>query len=182
MRNSDRDYELTLPRRRGQMFSRLAVVLMTAALTGCNTVTTNQYEATALVSLTWQVKYSLNLATDKNPRIEKFVSTSLLNRNGVKPQGAVIGPDEHNLWWPTLPPQPTAIEIEQRKRSNEQASTPEMLRNVKYQLSYSVNNQAVTLPTNYDVYREAVNAHASQRPLQLTLGVNNSSVQKAEPR
>jgi len=38
--------------------------------------------------LTWQVKYSLNPTSDKLPRFETFASTSLLNRNGLKPEGA----------------------------------------------------------------------------------------------
>jgi hypothetical protein len=152
------------------------------ALTSCNTVTTNQYEATALVTLNWQVKYALNLTTEKNPRLEQFASTSLPNRNGIKPAGALIGPDERGLWFPALPPKPTINEIEQRKRVNEQASTPEMLRNVTFQMTYHDGNQTVTLPTNYDVYRQVVKAYPSQTPLQLTLGVNDSSVEKAEPQ
>jgi len=68
------------------------------AITSCNTVTTNQYEATAQTTLTWQVKYSINPTNDKLPRFEEFASTSLLSRNGEQPKDAVIGPDEKGLW------------------------------------------------------------------------------------
>jgi hypothetical protein len=59
------------------------------ALTSCNTVTTDQYEATAQTRLTWQVKYSIDSSEDKNPRFEEFASNSLNKRNGEKPEDAV---------------------------------------------------------------------------------------------
>lgn len=37
-----------------------------------------------------------------------------------------------------------------------------------------------TLPTNYDVYRQVVKAYPQITPLELTLGVNDNSVEKAE--
>jgi hypothetical protein len=44
-----------------------------------------------------------------------------VNRNGVKPPGAVVGPDDRGLWWPTLPPRPSVDEVEQRKKSQEES-------------------------------------------------------------
>lgn len=154
---------------------------MAIALTSCSTVTTNQYAATARTTYTWQVKYSINPTSDKIPRFETFASTSLLNRNGQKPAGAVIGPDDRGLWWPTLPPRPTVDQVEQRQRPQEEATTPELLKSVDYQITYRVGNDQRTLPTNYQVYRQVVKAYQSQKPLQLTLGLNNNSVEKAEP-
>jgi len=151
------------------------------ALTGCQTVTTDQYEATARTTHTWQVKYSLNPTTDKNPRFEEFASNSLVNRNGEKPEDAVIGPDDKGLWWPALPPKPSIDEIEQREKPQEKASPPELLRTVKYQLTYQQDGQKVTLPTNYQVYRQVARAHPYGKSLQLTLGLNDGSVEKAEP-
>jgi len=153
---------------------------VTVALTSCSTVTTDQYEATAQTTLTWQVKYSINPANDKNPRFEQFASNSLLNRNGEKPKDAVIGPDEKGLWWSALPPRPSINEVEQRQRPQEQPSKPELLRTIKYQLTYQQDGQTVTLPTNYDVYRQVARAYPSRKPLQLTLGINDASVEKAE--
>lgn len=149
------------------------------ALASCDAVTTNQYEATALTTLTWQVKYSTDAANERNPRFEEFASNSLLNRNGEKPKGAVLE-DDKGLWWPILPPRPTIDEVEQRQQPQEEPSQPELLRIVKYQITYQHNGKKVTLPTNYDVYRQVARAYPARKPLQLTLGINNSSVTKAE--
>lgn len=159
--------------------------LMTAitalTLTSCSTATTEEYEATALTSYTWQVKYANNLTSEPQPRIETFAKTSVLNQNGVKPLGTVIGPDDQGLWWPTLPPKPSVDEVEQRKKSQEEAGKPELLKDVEYKLTYGVGNANKTLPTNYDVYRQVVKAYPTRQALQLTLGVNDNSVEKAEP-
>ncbi|MFB8791923.1 MAG: hypothetical protein U7123_24525 [Potamolinea sp.] len=150
------------------------------ALTSCNTVTTNQYEATAQTILTWQVKYSLNPTNDKMPRFEEFAANSLLNRNGEKPKEAVTDPDEKGLWWPILPPRPSINEVEQRLNPQEQPSKPELLRTVKYRITYQDGDEKVTLKTNYDVYRQVARAYPSRKPLLLTLGINDGSVEKAE--
>ena len=155
-------------------------VLTTLTLTSCSTLTTDQYEATALTSYTWQVKVADDLAKENLARFETFATTSLLNRNGLKPSGAVTGPDDKGLWWPALPPRPSVDEIEQRKKL-QQASNPELLKTVNYELNYRVAEQQRTLPTNYEVYRQVVKAYPSRTPLQLTLGLNDNSVEKAEP-
>ena len=154
-------------------------VCLTVALTSCDAVTTNQYEATALTTLTWQVKYSTDPVNDKNPRFEEFASNSLLNRNGEKPIGAILE-DDKGLWWPILPPRPRIDEVEQRQQPQEEPSSPELLRSVKYQITYQQNGKKVTLPTNYDVYRQVARVYPSRKPLRLTLGINNASVTKAE--
>ncbi len=166
---------------RRQVFPILMGLSITVALTSCRTVTTNQYEATALATLTWQVKYSIDSADDKHPRFEEFASNSLLNRNGEQPKDAVIGPDDQGLWWSALPPRPSIDEVEQRLKPQEKANKPELLRTVKYQITYQQDGQRVTLPTNYDVYRQVARAYRSRKPLQLTLGINDASVTKAEP-
>lgn len=154
--------------------------VMALSLTSCSRITTDQYEATARTVYTWQVKYSLNPTTDKLPRFETFAITSLLNRNGLKPQVAVTGPDDRGLWWAALPPRPTVDQLEQRKRPQEKASTPELVKSVEYQISFGVGSERRTLPTNYQVYRQVVKAYPQKTPLQLTLGVNNNSVEKAQ--
>lgn len=146
-------------------------------LTSCS-VTTDQYEATQ-TTYTWQVKHSLNSTSDKLPRFETFASTSLLNRNGLKPEGAVTEPDEWGLWWTALPPRPT-VDVEQRQRPQEKATTPELLKAVEYQISFELGNEKRTLLTNHQVYRQVVKAYPQRIPLQLTLGVNDNSVEKAE--
>ena len=156
-------------------------IVSAIALTGCSTVTTSQYEATARTAYTWQVKYAIDPTDDRQPRFETFASTSLLNRNGLKPEAAVTGPDDRGLWWPALPPRPSVDEVEQRKRPQEQATAPQLLKAVEYQLTFAVGDKQRTLPTNYQVYRQVVKAYPQNTPLQLTLGVNDNSVEKAEP-
>ena len=48
-------------------------------------------------------------------------------------------------------------------------------------MTYGVGNTQNTLPTNYEVYRQVVKAYPQRTPLELTLGVNDNSVEKAEP-
>jgi hypothetical protein len=151
-------------------------------LAGCNSITVDRYEATALTTLTWQVPYSSNPSESKHVRFEEFASASLLNRNGQKPEGRVIGPDDKELWWPLIPPKPSLDEIEKRETAYEKvAGRPELLRQVRYQIIYQQNGQAITLPTNYDVYRQVVKAYPQKRSLRLTTGLNDNSVTKAEP-
>ncbi len=66
-------------------------------------------------------------------------------------------------------------------QSEQEASRPELLKSVKYTFIYSEGAEQRTLPTNYDVYREVVKAYPSRTPLELTLGVGDNSVEKAEP-
>ncbi|MBD2441363.1 hypothetical protein [Nostoc sp. FACHB-110] len=157
------------------------IVLTALTLASCSTTSVEQYEATALTSYTWQVKYANNLTNAPQPRIESFGSASLLNRNGVKPAGAVECPDNQGLWWPTLPPRPSIDEVEQRKRPQEEAGKPELQKTVKYHITYGVGEEQKTLPTNYDVYRQVVKASPSRIPLELTFGLNDDSIEKAEP-
>ena len=164
-----------------RFFTSTITALAALTLTSCSTATAEQYEATALTTYTWLVLYANNLTSQSQPRIETFANTSMLNRNGLKSAGAVIGPDDQELWWPTLPPRLSVDEVEQRKKSQEEAGKPELMKDVQYKLTYGVGNLQKTLPTNYDVYRQVVKAYPQKTPLKLTLGMNDNSVEKAEP-
>jgi hypothetical protein len=164
-----------------KILALIITVLAALTLNSCSTATTEQYEATALTSYTWLVLYANDLTNQPQPRIETFANTSMLNRNGLKPAGAVVGPDDQGLWWPTLPPRPSVDEVEQRKKSQEEAGKPELMKDVQYKLTYGVGNSQQTLPTNYDVYRQVVKAYPQKIPLELTLDVNDNSVEKAKP-
>lgn len=157
-------------------------VMLAIALSGCETLTVSQYAATAEATYTWKVEYSITPGRDQATRTELFATTSLLNRNGVRPDGAVTGPDDRGLWWPALPPRPTVDEMEQRRRTGEKISTPQIQKTVEYQMTYQTGDRSVTAPTNYDVYRQVVKALPSNTPLQLTLGLDDKSVTKAEPQ
>lgn len=166
---------------RKPIFSPWIMVVLTAlTLSSCSTVTTSQYEATALTTYTWRVKNTNDPTNEPSSQFETFATTSLLNRNGLKPEGAVTGPDDRGLWWPALPLRPSVDEVEKRKKPQQELSKPELLKTVEYKITYGVGSQQKTLPTNYDVYREVVKAYPSRTPLQLTLGVNDNSVEKAE--
>jgi hypothetical protein len=159
---------------------KLIVLLSTIFLASCSTVTTTEYEATAKTTYTWQVEYSVNPGSDNLTRLETFASTSLLNRNGVKPENAVTGPDDKGLWWAALPPRPTIDEIEQRQKLSQKPSSPQLIKSVDYRLIYTAGNIKQNLPTNYQVYRQVVKAYPQKAPLQLTLGVDDRTVEKAQ--
>ena len=152
------------------------------AIAACEPVTTNfattDYSATANVTYTWQVRYNRDDGRDRpnDTRLEKFESVSLANENGVRPGLAVTGPDDNGLWWPALPPKPTVDDIEARQKDNEQAEPPELIKSVDYTLTVDQAGQQKTLPTDYDVYRQAVKAHSNQRPLEVILGPQDGSV------
>ena len=157
-------------------------LILAVALASCGTATISEYEATALTTFTWQVRYTNDPMEDKRGRFEEFASASLLNRNGIKPEGAVTGPDEKGLWWPKVPPKPSVDDIETRqKKPYEEPEKPDLVRNVKYRIIYQKDGQTVNLPTNYAVYRQVVKAYPEKKPLKLTMGINNGSVEKAEP-
>lgn len=151
-------------------------------LVSCQSVVVEEYEATALTTLTWQVEYTRDPTEGKLGRFEEFASASVLNRNGKRPEGALLTPDERGLWWAKVPPKPSLAEIEARKkRPYEQPGKPELLRKVEYQITYVKNGQKITLPTNYEVYRQVAKAYDQKIPLKLTFGLNNKAVIKAEP-
>uniref|UniRef100_A0A7C3VMH3 Uncharacterized protein n=1 Tax=Planktothricoides sp. SpSt-374 TaxID=2282167 RepID=A0A7C3VMH3_9CYAN len=147
-------------------------------IAGCNSIVTDRYQATAEVQYRWQVSYTT--AQEKFPRRETFAANSLTNINGQKPQGAITGPDDKGLWWPSLPPRPTVEEMEQRQQPGENIGTPELNKSVEYKLSYQVGQETVTLPTNHQVYRAVAKAYPERLPLKFTLGVGDASVDKAE--
>lgn len=155
---------------------------MTLLLASCDTTQIDRYQATAVTTLTWQVNYTNDPQESKPGHFEEFASASLTNKNGQKPDGAVVGPDDKGLWWPTIPTKPTLDEIENRQPNPaEKPGKPELLRTVKYYITYQENGQTLTLPTNYSVYRQVVKAYPDGTPLKLTMGINNGSVEKAEP-
>ncbi len=165
---------------------RAAVVFVSASFgwlaSGCTTVLTNDYEATAVTTYIWLVEYVTDQNKVNGTRIERFGSSSLVNTNGVMPELAVTGPDERGLWWPALPPQPTVDELEGNLRSSEEIGDLDLNKRVEYSLTYQADGETVTSPADYSVYRAAVKALRDDRPLELTLGVNDSTVEKADIR
>ncbi|NJL45769.1 MAG: hypothetical protein HC922_08720 [Leptolyngbyaceae cyanobacterium SM2_3_12] len=140
-------------------------------------ITTGTYDATATVTYTWQVEYAKSFDQARTIHRETFESNSLVNRNGVKPEGAVTGPDDQGLWWPALPPKPTANDLISRQQSpNEQRTDPLLQKSVDYAITFDYNGQRRTLPTNQSVYREASQAFAEQQALELVYGPGEATV------
>ncbi len=144
-------------------------------------ITTGTYEATATVTYTWQVEYAESFDQARTIRQERFDSNSLVNRNGIEPEAAVTGPDDQGLWWPALPPEPTADELENRKKfSREKRTDAILLKDVDYAITFDYDGQRRTLPTNKTVYREAAKAFAQEQALELTYGPGEQTVGAAQ--
>lgn len=162
----------------------LASCTLSAALVSCDRTTTQQYQASAETTYTWQVEYegTIGGAGERPPRIEKFASSALVNENGQQPEGAVTGPDDQGLWWGALPPRPMVDELEAKQRSQEVIGTPKLRKSVDYYVTFRVpggDNQK--LPTRYEIYRKIVRAYEDRIPLEFTLDPAKRSVVKAEP-
>jgi hypothetical protein len=165
------------------------VCALLVSASGCNQVSTNafeataDFEATAATTYVWQVEYVPRGASPDRPndrRLEKFESTRVVNVNGVRPDAAGSGPDDKGLWWPVLPPEPTVDDIEDRRQKAEMPRSPEVIKSVDYKITFDQAGESKTLPTDYDVYRQAVKAFEKNRPLALTLGPQDKSVLQAE--
>jgi hypothetical protein len=142
-----------------------------------DSITTGTYEATATVTYTWQVEYAESFDQARTIRRETFESSSLVNRNGIEPEAAVTGPDDEGLYWPALPPEPTADELENRKKSSREKRTdPTLLKDVDYAITFDYDGQRRTLPTNQNVYREAARAFEQEQALELTYGPGEETV------
>lgn len=176
------------PSQTGRWFAPAVSCVLALTVSGCNQVSTNAYEATADFEATatttylWQVEYLPRTSKDRpnDRRLEQFESTTVVNVNGIRPEAAGSGPDEKGLWWPVLPPKPTVDDIESRRDRAENPQSPEVIKQVDYQLTFNKAGEQVTLPTDYEVYRQAVKAYEKDRPLALTLGPQDNSVMTAE--
>ena len=169
-------------RRFSQVCLATAVFASAIALNSCGTSQSGagEYEATAKATYTWVVNYTNDPMEDKRGRTVEFESTSLVNVNGEKPEGAVMQ-DDNGIWWPKLPPKPTVDEREAGKKSPvEKIGKPDLDPQVEYRVKFVRDGERLNLPTNYEVYRQVVKAYPDV-PLNFTMGVNNGSVTKATP-
>jgi len=147
-----------------------------------NSATTN-FQAAATTTYTWQVEYiprSVGQDRPNDRRLEQFESTTVTSINGIRPEAEGSGPDSKGLWWPVLPPEPTVNDLEDRRRQSETARPPEVIKSVSYTITFDQAGEEKTLPTDYDVYRQAVKAFEKERPLLLTLGPQDESVIQAQ--
>ena len=153
------------------------------AIAGCGEVVTEDFEAMAVTTHTWRAEYTPAGVTPDRPRegrIEEFETNSLVNMNGQPTVDPTGEQDSNGIWWPALPPRPAVDELEARLKDGEEFSRPQIHSTVDYTLTFDQAGETVTLPTNYVVYRRAVQAHDRDRPLELLLGPGDAYVQKAE--
>ncbi|MGV0028241.1 hypothetical protein [Phormidesmis priestleyi] len=115
----------------------------------CNT-------ATAIATQTWEVTYYISKTSGgmNTQRTHSFQSNTLTNLNGTKPVNAASGPDDNGIWWPALPPRPTADEVDQHRETQERNDPPLLQRSVDYQLGCETG----TLLTDALTYREVSRA------------------------
>ena len=136
-------------RRRGSMLALLGFVGLTSCTTpqGDLVSDTTCSATTALANYGWEVAYFPERFRNEvnRHRFETFASAELLNRNGAQPEGEVIGPDDAGVWWPLLPPRPTADEVDERRDDDFRYNDPPQLqRNVRYVLECEYGKFATT--------------------------------------
>lgn len=158
----------------------IASCFLALVLNSCTQLIIDEYQATAVTTLTWRVEYYIG-DNSKRSRWEEFASNSLENINGEPPPEAFGEADDKGLWWPRIPPKPTLDEIEALQETGESHGRPELLREVDYSIAYNQGGRLANIPTHYSVYRQAVKAHQSGQSLKLILRVDDQFIEKAEP-
>ncbi|MBD2100218.1 DUF1565 domain-containing protein [Leptolyngbya sp. FACHB-261] len=140
------------------------ILLASCTPRGELTSTTTCDAATALATYTWRVEYYTDRNSGKQnaSRTEDFARISLLNRNAERPQGAVTGPDDEGVWWPELPPRPSAEVMDQELRAQEQHEPPSLQRSVDYRLSCTDGE----LSTDARTYRQAAKSLRAAETVQ----------------
>jgi hypothetical protein len=170
---------MTFTSRHTAVIGGLLGAIVSISVSGCSTEVSNSYSAEAVVVYTWHVNY-IDEMREQRFRVQKFASTSLVNRNGERPDDAVTGPDDKGLWWPELPPRPTVDELEARMKDSERMEPPQLIKSVEYAVTFTSNGQNKTLPTEYSVYRQVVKAIPNQTPLEFVLAPDERSVTQAK--
>jgi len=121
--------------------SWVLVSLSSCTLEGELVSETDCAEAIARATQAWRVNYYSD-RTRQNPnnqRLVEFDSAELITRNGkVSPNPSAKpiepGTQENGVWYPPVPPQPTASELAESRQTGERIGSPELYRAVKYTL------------------------------------------------
>ena len=125
-------------------FIFLLALILAIVFGGCSRIVVDDYQALALTTYTWRVEYFIS-RNKINPRVEEFASSSLLNIDGEKPDGAFGGKDDRELWWGRIPPKPSLDQIEELEEVGENHRPPSLLRTVDFSLQYQYQGQAFKL-------------------------------------
>jgi len=131
------------------------VVLSSCTPSGDPIAKTSCTQAIAEATYTWRVNYWTSRTGGPNAqRWEEFDSTSLTTFNAKKPEGAVTGPDDNEVWYPALPKRPTPDEMDERREPGESQDPPEMLTTVNYSLDCADGK----LKADKNIYRQVAKA------------------------
>ncbi len=141
-----------------------SLVLSSCTPSGDLASTTTCETATAQATYTWQVAVNRDRDRASDLRQEQFAQTHLSTVNGEQPPGAVTGPDDNRVWWPALPPRPTADEIDARLKSLERSEPPALQRRVDYRLRCAAGE----LTTDAQTYRRAARTFSDGRALSVS--------------
>ena len=173
----------SLTARPARLLSLLASLGIGLAIASCAEVVTQDYEAMAVTTYTWRAEYTPRGVSPDRPRegrIETFETNSLINMNGQPTVDPTGERDKDGIWWPAIPPKPPVEELEARQQDGEVFSEPLINKSIDFTLTFEQGGATVTLPADDSVYRTAVKAAESERPLKLLLGPQDGYVQKAE--
>lgn len=146
---------------------------------GCQATPTQDYTVAAITTYTWMADYRAQGGNPDRPRdtrTETFANNSLTITNGQRPPRVAGDADEKGLWWPALPPEPTVDELEARQGDLEQVERPRIVQSVTYQITFTQGGETLTRPTQYPVYREALQAQKQGQTLQVNLDPTRSRI------
>lgn len=163
-----------------RIYSWLTLIAALLTLNSCGIISqTRCNTAIAIATQTWEVEYYISKTSGglNTQRTQSFQSNTLTNFNGEKPENAVSG-DDNGIWWASLPPRPTADEVDQDRQSQERNDSPLLQRSVNYQLRC----EAETLKTDAEMYREASRAIRAKQAVRVSyIGDRALKIEAREP-
>ncbi len=129
-------------------------------------------EAIARATQAWRVNYYSDRTrlNPNNQRLVEFGSAKLVTRNGkvelpkssAKPVEA--GAQQNGVWYPIVPPQPTATELAESRQRGERIGSPELYRAVKYTLVCDAGE----LEAGADTYQTALAQIQAEQPIRVS--------------
>jgi parallel beta-helix repeat protein len=128
-------------------------------------------EAIAYATQAWRVNYysTHTRLNPNNQRLVEFGSAKLVTRNGnIEPSKSQAKPVEpgtqkNGVWYPTVPPQPTARELAASRQRGERIGSPELYRAVKYTLVCGAGE----LEAGADTYQVALNQIQAEQQVRV---------------
>ncbi|MEX0267942.1 DUF1565 domain-containing protein [Leptolyngbyaceae cyanobacterium UHCC 1019] len=172
--------KLKRSRMKQQVLGWVAVGWALVSLSSCTTTgelvsETGCTEAIAHATQAWRVNYYSD-RTRQNPnnqRLVEFGSAERVTRNGKvespQPQAKSVelGTQEKGVWYPPVPPQPTASEMAESREAGERIGSPELYRAVKYTFVCGAGE----LEAGADTYQAALAQIQAEQPIRVSYGM-----------